>query len=67
MPLTPSQLFRSLHKWGAIIVSVPIIIIIISGIFLQVRKPVDFIQPPLKFGVAKYQPTGSLGHEPMVR
>ncbi len=60
MPLTPSQLFRSLHKWAAIIVSVPIIIIIISGIFLQVRKPVDFIQPPLKFGVAKYQPTANL-------
>ena len=60
MPLTSSRLIRSLHKWAAIIISVPIIFIIISGIFLQVRKPVEFIQPSLNFGVAKYQPTVNL-------
>ena len=54
------QAVRTAHKWGAIVISVPIIAVIITGIFLQVRKPVDWIQPPLQEGVASYQPSASL-------
>ena len=36
---------RKLHRWGSIAFAVPIIIIIVSGIFLQLKKEVDWIQP----------------------
>ena len=51
---------RTVHKWGAIVISVPIIAVIITGIFLQVRKPADWIQPSLQAGVGSYQPSASL-------
>ena len=41
---------RKVHYWGAFIVSLPVIIIIISGILLQLKKDVDWIQPPTKVG-----------------
>lgn len=48
---------RQLHKWLSIIIGVPIVFIIATGIFLQLRKPVDWIQPPLVKGSAKYEPS----------
>ena len=51
---------RIVHRWLAIIISVPMIFILITGIFLQVRKPVDWIQPPAMKGSEKYQPTIAL-------
>ena len=48
---------RQLHKWLSIIIGVPIVFIIATGIFLQLRKPVDWIQPPLVKGAAKYDPS----------
>jgi len=51
---------RAAHKWIALVIAVPVIFVLITGIILQVRKPVDFIQPNLHYGVAKDQPTASL-------
>ncbi|MDJ0904159.1 MAG: PepSY-associated TM helix domain-containing protein [Xenococcus sp. MO_188.B8] len=51
---------RIVHRWLAIIISVPMIFILITGIFLQLRKPVDWIQPPAMKGSEKYQPTIAL-------
>lgn len=51
---------RLSHRWVAIAISLPMIFIIATGIFLQVRKPVDWIQPPTTKGSQKYQPTASL-------
>ena len=51
---------RQLHKWLSIIIGVPIVFIIATGIFLQLRKPVDWIQPPLVKGSAKYDPSVQL-------
>ena len=42
--------FRKVHYWGAFIVSLPVIIIIISGILLQLKKDVSWIQPKTKVG-----------------
>jgi len=36
------------------------LLILITGIFLQVRKPIDWIQPPTMKGSEKYQPTIAL-------
>jgi len=56
---TPYQ-NRIVHRWLAIIISIPMLLILITGIFLQVRKPVDWIQPPTIKGSQKYEPTIAL-------
>jgi uncharacterized iron-regulated membrane protein len=40
-----SILSRKLHRWGAIAVGLPIISVIGSGILLQVKKQVPWVQP----------------------
>jgi uncharacterized iron-regulated membrane protein len=37
---------RRLHRWGAIAVGLPFLLIIITGALLQVKKQVAWIQPP---------------------
>ncbi|MBT9317775.1 PepSY domain-containing protein [Leptothoe spongobia] len=51
---------RLYHRWIAIAIAIPMIFIITTGIFLQIRKPIDWIQPPTTKGSQKYQPTASL-------
>ena len=41
-----NRLNRKTHYWGAIICALPILIVIISGILLLLKKQVDWIQPP---------------------
>jgi len=36
---------RKLHRWGAIIICVPLLLVILSGILLQVKKQSTWIQP----------------------
>ena len=45
-----SQLSRRLHRWGSIVALVPITIIIVSGVILQLKKDVAYIQPPTQAG-----------------
>lgn len=56
---TPAQ-NRTLHRWVATIIAIPMVFIILTGIFLQLRKPVDWIQPPSAKGSEKYSPTLAL-------
>ena len=51
---------RLAHRWVAIVLALPILFIMLTGIFLQVRKPVDWIQPPTATGSQSYAPTASL-------
>jgi uncharacterized iron-regulated membrane protein len=37
---------RRLHRWGAIAVMLPLLIVIVTGILLLVKKQVAWIQPP---------------------
>ncbi|MEL6939497.1 MAG: PepSY-associated TM helix domain-containing protein [Cyanobacteria bacterium J06598_1] len=48
---------RKAHRWTAIIISIPMLFVILTGIFLQLRKPVDWIQPPTAKGSQSYEPT----------
>jgi len=41
---------RKLHRWAAIVTALPIVIVIVSGIILQVKKEFDWIQPPTQLG-----------------
>ena len=51
---------RKIHKWIAMIIALPMLLVIVTGIFLQLRKPIDWIQPPTIKGSQKYQPTIAL-------
>ena len=41
---------RKLHRWGAIIVALPLLVVIVSGLLLQVKKELTWVQPPTKVG-----------------
>ena len=47
-----SKLSRVVHRWGSIVVLVPMTIIIVSGITLQLKKESAYIQPPTQRGIA---------------
>ena len=48
---------RKTHYWGSIIIILPVLIIIISGILLQLKKDVEWIQPSTKKGQVQNNPT----------
>ena len=41
-----SKLNRDIHRWGSIIVAGPIVVIATTGVILQWKKEVGWIQPP---------------------
>lgn len=41
---------RKVHRWAAIATALPVIIVIVTGIILQVKKEFDWIQPPTQHG-----------------
>jgi len=43
---------RKLHRWGAILIALPFLIVLLSGLFLQVKKEFGWIQPPSQSGSA---------------
>lgn len=40
-----SYLSRRLHRWGAVAIALPVVVVFASGILLQVKKQVTWIQP----------------------
>ncbi|HVL12028.1 MAG TPA: PepSY domain-containing protein [Gemmata sp.] len=53
MPFNPRVFFRKTHRWGAILVAVPFLLVLVSGLLLQVKKQVPWVQPPTKKGEGK--------------
>ncbi|MDC8831075.1 PepSY-associated TM helix domain-containing protein [Alteromonas gilva] len=47
------QLSRQLHLWTALLILVPSLIVIGSGLLLQIKKQSDWIQPPTQRGTAQ--------------
>jgi hypothetical protein len=41
---------RKLHRWGAVIIALPLFIVIATGFLLQLKKHSDWIQPPSRTG-----------------
>ncbi len=37
---------RKIHKWGSIIIALPLLVVCVTGILLLVKKQFSFIQPP---------------------
>jgi len=45
MPVSWNRWSRKLHRWGAVLACVPLLLVILSGILLQMKKQVAWIQP----------------------
>lgn len=41
---------RKLHRWGAVGLALPLILVIITGLMLQVKKEWTWVQPPTQKG-----------------
>jgi uncharacterized iron-regulated membrane protein len=52
-----NKLTRKTHYWGAFVIFVPVVVIITSGIFLQLKKEFNWIQPPTAHGELQNSPT----------
>ena len=37
---------RKLHRWGALIILAPLLLVIVSGLLLQIKKQFTWVQPP---------------------
>lgn len=44
---------RKMHRWGAIIIALPFLIVLITGLLLQVKKEISWIQPSTREGVSQ--------------
>lgn len=42
---------RKIHRWGALLIALPFLIVLITGLILQVKKEVAWVQPPSQQGV----------------
>lgn len=50
---------RKLHRWGALLTALPLLIVIVSGLLLQVKKQIPWVQPPTIKGAVKNAPSQS--------
>lgn len=48
-----SKLNRDVHRWGSILIAIPLLVIIVTGVILQLKKDVDWIQPATRAGATK--------------
>lgn len=44
---------RQFHRWGAVVVAIPFLLVVATGILLLLKKEVAWIQPPTAKGTAK--------------
>lgn len=44
---------RKIHYWGALVVALPVLIVIVTGILLLLKKDIDWLQPPTASGQGK--------------
>jgi uncharacterized iron-regulated membrane protein len=44
---------RKAHRWGAVLVALPLLVVVVTGLLLQVKKQVTWVQPPTQKGSGK--------------
>ena len=45
-----SRFSRLAHRWGAVLIAAPVLVVILSGLLLQLKKQSDWVQPPTARG-----------------
>ena len=44
---------RKLHRWGAVLVALPFLVVVTTGLLLQLKKELPWVQPPTRKGAGK--------------
>lgn len=52
-----NRINRSTHKWASIVIAIPFLIILITGILLLLKKEVEYIQPASAKGSTTHLPS----------
>lgn len=52
--MKPSRLNRLIHRWGAIATAIPVLVVLVSGIVLQLKKESNWIQPKTQKGTKEH-------------
>ena len=52
MKFNPRFWLRKLHRWGSILIALPFLLVILTGLLLQLKKEIAWVQPPSKRGTA---------------
>lgn len=61
MPFNPRVFFRKAHRLGAVVVAAPLLLVLVTGVLLQLRKEIAWVQPPTQKGKGKgKEPTVSM-------
>ena len=45
-----SKLNRNVHRWASILIALPLMVIIVTGVILQLKKESAWIQPATRVG-----------------
>jgi len=53
VPINWRVTMRKTHRWGAILIAAPFLVVIGTGILLQLKKEWSWVQPPTTKGAAK--------------
>ena len=56
MPFNPRVFFRKAHRWGAVLIAAPFLLVVTTGILVQLRKQWEWVQPATKKGKGR-EPT----------
>ena len=51
--MTAAKLNRKLHRWGALASALPVLVVVLSGLLLQLKKDWAWVQPPTRSGTAE--------------
>ncbi|MEO1617749.1 MAG: PepSY domain-containing protein [Planctomycetota bacterium] len=51
--MKPSRLNRLVHRWGSIVIAVPALVVLLSGVVLQLKKQSSWVQPTTQKGTAE--------------
>lgn len=53
MAFNPRVFMRKSHRWGAILIAIPFLLVIVTGILLQLKKEWAWVQPTTAKGTGK--------------
>jgi len=48
--MTAAKWNRKLHRWGALVTALPVLVIFVTGAILQLKKDWSWVQPPTRDG-----------------
>ena len=48
-----ARLNRTIHRWGSLLVALPVLVVIVTGLLLLLKKDVSWIQPSTRKGSSK--------------